>query len=410
VSDPLELVAAVNPVRGPLTLDDGVRGRITAAVVGADPGPVPRRRLRLPVVPRVVAVALVMVAAGSAAAEIGVLVGKPSPPPVGTGYSYSMNITPDLRAGSVGWCVADITVVSRASAERSSCSPAPTPARPVVLVGGTNVVHRSGAIRTVTSTAVFITTASVAAVRVSNALTVRVTPRGYPQLPRAYGMAVALGHVAARRGGTQSGPVAAFPQADRAVGLNSAGEQIGAPTNGALGGSARDAPVGWSAHGHDLNSPPAARCEVSLPGASEMFGAVLQKIDAFADEANGAVLSCAYAVLSYRGTRAVIALLLDARRPGRTPPLIAGAPSEPDYLGAFIAPSYRIPPAVLGGRFRSAVALVFRRLPHALLVLEPEGPLGIGSSSTSWSQAGALLDRVRACVHLQGALCPAPKS
>jgi hypothetical protein len=414
VSDPLELVAGANPVRGPLVLDAVVRARIERDVLAADSVRA-RPRVRVPVVPRVVAIALAVVAAGSAAAALGVLVGKPSAPASGTfpgrvtaSAAYAVNVRPNVQGGSVGWCITDITFFSGGGGGGggSGCSPAPNAARPVVALGGSDLVQGTRTSTTLTATTVFITTAAVAAVRISPSLT--VLTRTDRQLPSGYRLAIALEHRVTHGRRPQS-LLEAFGQGDHAVGLDRDGRRIGPEAGSPLSGRVHAPSQWWSANGYGLRSPSAGRCEVSLPGATPRFGSVLRALRTFPHDVAGTFLSCGYAYESYRGTSIIVALLLDARRPGRDPHLLPDALPLAGHPGVYVQPAVQLPRGGAGRAHGLTPApLVFRRLPGAVLLLEPDRPLGLGGSSAA--QAAALIDRVRACVHLHGPLCPTPRS
>jgi hypothetical protein len=411
VSDPLELVAVVNPVRGSLALDPVIRARIETAVLSVDPGP--RRRLRVPLVPRVVAVALVVLAAGSAAAAIGVLAGQPSAPPSGTfpgravpSAAYSLNITPDVQGGSAGWCLTDITFFSRGGGGDTGCEPAPTNAHPVVALGGTDLVTGTRSRSTVTGATVFITTAAVAAVRLSSRLT--VLTRRDRQLPHDYRVAIALVHRTVHRERPQSVLEGVYGEGGHAVGLDNDGKQIGPQAGSPLGGRVRLSGGWWSQHGDGLRSPPAARCEVSLPGLTARWGTVLRRIVAFPKEQRGTYLSCGYAYLSRGASRLDVAVLLDARRPGVKPRPLPGALPVAGHPGVYVQPTIQAPSRLSRTRVLTPAPVLFRRLPGALLVLLPHSSLGRGGLHAA--RAVVLLDRVRVCLHLHGPLCPAPRS
>jgi hypothetical protein len=408
VSDPLELVAAVNPVRGSLALEPAVRARIETAVLRADHGPAPRR-LRLP---RVAVIAMAVVAAGSAAAALGVLAAQPSAPPSGTfpgrvvsSNGYSLNITPNVQAGSVGWCVTLITFYVHGGGGGTGCSPAPTSARPLVALGGTGTLHGHGATTTFVGTTAFITTAAVAAVRVSPKLT--ILTRGDRQLPRAYRVAIVLTRrvVAARR--SQSVVARVDNQLQAAVALDRAGTQIGPPAGSQLSGRPHAPSIKWGGGPGTSKTAPAAKCEISLPGSRAMFGHVIRALRGFPQAQAGTFLSCASATLSYHGGNVLAAVLLDARRPGATPKLPRDAVPLAGHPGIYVASAVKPPRKARREVSFSPAPIYFRRVPGALVVLEAGNPLQITAAAFG-PYSGALLARVRACVHLRGALCRAP--
>lgn len=94
--------------------------------------------------PRAFAAGLATVAvAGSATAAVITRLAEPSAPLAGplpatqNARGYAVSITPDLRAGQVGWCTSTVfTVGGRPSVAEMGCGPAATKGSPFVSAGG----------------------------------------------------------------------------------------------------------------------------------------------------------------------------------------------------------------------------------------------------------------------------------
>ena len=218
MSDPFELVRAANPVPSPTAFPADARARITTAIVAhtrdEHAGGIVsalRRAARL----RFFALAAgVMVVAGGTTAAIAVLSGQPSAPPSGaftvpTGATqrgvsgapthYSITATPDLNGGAVGWCLQDHFYFGQGRySGGGGCGHIQLADTAIVGVNagsGSSLIgpleRRSRRLHYSSySDLVYMTTARVAAVRVSPTLTIRT--RADPQLPDGYRIAVAI--------------------------------------------------------------------------------------------------------------------------------------------------------------------------------------------------------------------------
>jgi hypothetical protein len=370
-----------------------------------------RLRLRHPRT-LVAAVACFVIGGPALAVALGVLNGQPSAPTSGrfttpnadssvAALGYQITVTPNLQAGAVGWCVSDRTFAERGGGGSRGCAPAPSPSSPVVIAGGSDFTsHRPGLTATTTST-VYLTTARVAAVRVSRSLA--VLTRSDAQIPPAYRIAI-LVHQTITHGRPQR-PITVHVTA---VALDRAGNQIGSPASNAPSAVPHEASTFWT-RGEPtgpsteplLRMPPPAACEIdtsALQGATPFFGSVVAHVRGFSTLAGDSYVSCADTHFAYRGLAVVAAILLDAQDPGEAPALLPAATpvaQHPQtYTQPLVTPSSNSHPA----RSPSAI-ITARRLGNAWLIVQADGTL---------PQRLAILDRLSTCVRLNGPKCPTP--
>lgn len=409
MSDVLDQVRAANPVRQPCGLAPEVQQRIVAATVSSDRDAMPARmrlvrvfagktRLRVFLVG-----AAAVCAAGGTALAIG-LSGQQSAPPSGSLSSpswaalaaakgYAVNVTPDPRAGQVGWCVATFVYQQAGGAGGNyGCGYAPVLGEPIVINAPGGGASRIGDVRTSWVDDVFVTTAQVAAVRVSPRLTIR-TLRDR-QLPDQYRIAIyvqqTVGHKPPGLPQLQPGAVA----------LNSKGEvmaQIASPNE-----QPHDASIFWPA-GH-VRAAPAAACEIYTGSLHGAFGGVVKHIRPISNLADRAFLSCAETNLTDPQDRgAAAAILLDAQHPDRSAPApLPDAKPVPGHQGTFNEPAIKPPSTVRASPFpfnTPALAITGRRIGNAWLIVQSAGTI---------QQRLAVLDQLSTCIHLNGPACAAP--
>lgn len=262
---------------------------------------------------------------------------------------YAVTMRPDLRVGEVGWCT---TLSVRASTRFDSsggvgCGPAATDAYPIIAAGTSTVAQGTMTYAIVDQ--------RVAALRPGDGR--RVAPRPGPDVPNGWKAIVLLpdgsrGGAAPLRpapavqddayAGTDGGPVAVGPRADRHV-----RPQASRSTDGP---APADGPCRIVVGGRST-----VRASRTLLTAPEPRPAV-----------NGrAFLSCSASLVRRPDGHVTVTVLLDAERPGAVPPAelpgfrpLEGAPgivaTAPGTIGE--------PPAYA------------RRLPDGWLVVEPGDP------------------------------------
>ena len=406
MTDPFDLVRLANPVPRPSPFDAETRERMMASVLAQEPCEVQRsrwisralwraRRGRLFVV-----VAGTLLIGGGVAAALGVLNGQPSGPPSGNFSSpsadagaaatgYTVSVTPNLQGGGVGWCVSTRVYYKVGSTGGLGCGYAPLPDRPIVAVSGGVSSSRDGDIYTSTPNLVFVTTAQVAAVRLSPTLTVFTRPD--PQLPDNYRVAIDFHQTISDK------PInAALGGPAGAVALNHTGQQIGRPA--ASSGQPRDAAMFWPQA--QLPKPPAGACEIDTGGLPRAFGWVVQHIHGFPNLTGKTFLSCASTQLADRHDRgAVAAILLDAQDPGSRPAPLPDARLVPGHPQTYNELAIRPPPNTHSLRV-SNLSITGRRIGDAWLVVQSGGTL---------AQRLAILDRLGACVRITGRPCQSPR-
>jgi hypothetical protein len=423
MSDLIELVRAANPVPRPEPFDADVRQRMKASILAdhlAGAGDGARRGFgralhRIPRLRLFIIVGGVLVAGGTAAA-LGVLGGQPSAPPTGTlpgsrvdanaATGYSISVTPNLDAGSVGWCLSDRTYFKQGGAGSLGCAHAPLPGRPIVALGGSENVskNRSGVTSTTTSL-VYLTTSQAAAVRVSPTLT--ILTRADAQLPAGYRLAIDIHQTITH--GRAKPPV--FPSGQKAVALNAAGQPFGLPPTTFPFVPPHDRSVFWQpgrtkgvGPQPKLHKPPVGACEIdtgNLAGVKLFFGWVVEHVHGFPDLAGKSYLSCANTQFGYGGEGVIAAILLDAQHPGTAPEPLPDAKPVPGHPQTYNEPAIPAPAGTTGARLGNPAinpAITARRVGDAWLVVQATGTL---------AQRLAVLDRLGACVQLSGAACPA---
>jgi hypothetical protein len=463
MSDPLDLLRAANPVAEPRAFAIATRRRMIDAIVTHQPTSeggwvagllrrLSRRRLYVIVVAAVLA-------AGCTAGAVAVLRGEQSAPLSGAlpgppGGKYSFSVIPSLGAGTVGWCIGEETQTPpptlrelaskltsdlqgiRANDEaklrqghlslarrrqltryvetaipnarrplpparyRSSpllrefarladglgegtgvCGEAAMRGRPIIdamTAGGSG--HQVG---------LYLTAPDVAAVRISPAVTVLTAANS--QLPDGYRYAV----VVEPKG--RSGPVAGSGPWPVAA-LNRNGRVIPArlvlPSEG-------ETTVSWQAQRGRLavgpparsTMPPPAACEIDprgLAGAKLYYGAVVVHVHGEPQLEGDPYVSCAYMQLYYRGYTVQAAVLLDARHPGQLPALV------PDSVAV------RSQPNTVNEPQRSVQQpITARRIGDAWLAVETLSHQG----SSTLTERLTVLNKLTACIRLQGTLC-----
>jgi hypothetical protein len=406
MTDPLDLVRQANPVPRPSALDAEVRQRVMAAILAQAPVEVRHRhrgsrvrwrsgRGRLFVI-----VGSALLIAGGTAAALGVLNGQPSGPPSGklsspaadagaAATGYTVSVTPNLQGGGVGWCVATRVYYEEGSTGGLGCGYAPLPHRPIVALGGGVSGSRDGNIYTSTPSLVFVTTAQVAAVRLSPTLTILTRPD--PQLPDHYRVAIDFHQTISHK------PInPALGQPAAAVALNHAGQQIGRPA--AASGQPRDTAIFWPRA--QVRKPPAGACEIDTGALRGASGWVVQQVRGFPQLTGKTYLSCASTQLADshdRGT--VAAILLDAQHPGSRPTPLPDAAPVPGHPQTFNEPAVQ-PPASTHSLRISNVSITGRRIGDTWLVVQSGGTL---------AQRLAVLDSLGVCVRLTGRPCQPPR-
>jgi hypothetical protein len=329
---------------------------------------------------------------------------------VGQPLHYHVTAVPDLNGGAVGWCLSDTEQVATGYETGSSCGDVQLLDHPIVAVdagSGASLVNRPPARRLRVGTTLtyisyaelaYVTTAAVAAVRVTPSLTIRTRPDA--QLPNGYRIAVWIrAHVVYRnvsrhRRGTHGSPLTStLPNPSAAVALDSSGHAIGLP--GAPFARLHDAAPFWQAQRTSgtqpsLHSPPAGACEINTSGLRHtqlFFGSVVQHVAGFPELAGRTFLSCAETQFG-AGLGVDAAVLLDAQHPGTRPEPIAGATAvRPGIVN--------LPTSTLG----QPKALTARRVGDAWLAIEAGGTL---------DQRIHILDRLHVCIHLGPVPCPSP--
>jgi len=423
-SDPFELVRAANPVPSPTAFPADVRARITTAIVthtrcehGGGIVSALRRAARL----RIFALAAgVMVVAGGTTAAIAVLSGQPSAPPSGTftvptgatqrgvpgaPTHYSITATPDLNGGAVGWCLQDHFYFAQGRySGGGGCGHIQLADTAIVGVNagsGSSLIgpldRRSSVLHYASySDLVYMTTARVAAVRVSPTLTIRT--RADPQLPDGYRIAVAIHEsITSVLAGQRPQRRSSSPNPFAVVPLDGAGRPI--PSHLAPFPPPREPGAFWQAQPTSgvgpqptLHRPPAGACEIdtsALRGIELFFGSVVQHIRGVPQLTGRTYLSCAETQFGYRnGVDA--AILLDAQHPGSAPAPIPNAAPVPGHPGIVDEPASDI---------GTGKALTARRVGNAWLVIETGGTVAYRVN---------VLGHLAACVHLHGALCAPP--
>jgi hypothetical protein len=419
MSDWLDLVRAANPVPRPQPFGADVRQRMKASILAHDPGsesaltPFARVARKVPRLRLFVAVGGLLLVAGGTAAALGVLGGQPSAPPTGTftgttgsggaaATGYSVSVTPNLDAGSIGWCLSDRVYFEQGSAGGLGCAHAPLPGRPIVALGGGYSGSRRGDVTATTTSLVYLTTSLVAAVRVSPTLT--ILTRADAQLPRGYRIAIDI-HQTITHGHS---PPPDFARGRAAVALNTAGQRIGLPATTYPFVPPHDASVFWQPGRTNgmgpqpkVHKPPAGACEVdtsNLVGVNLFFGWVVEHVHGFPDLAGKSYLSCANTQFGYGGEGVIAAILLDAQHPGTAPQPLPDAKPVPGHPQTFNEPAIATPVGTTRPRAGNT-AITARRVGDAWLVVQASGTL---------AQRLTVLDRLGACVHLSGAACPAP--
>lgn len=284
------------------------------------------------------------------------------------GITYSVAVTPPLKAGAVGWCLSLIEHYPPADGGGgggAGCGG--------TRLGAPFVASQIGGFGTQSESFVdyvYVTTAQVAAVRVSPTLTLRT--RDDPRLPA--GDRIAIGVVRADNAVTQA-PVA----------LTSAGESIAAHP---LRTVPSEPAVFWA---HTAAPPAACELEIrDMPAATPTFGDVAPRVRAFPQLAAGTLLSCASMSFTIHRETVNAAILLDARHPGIAPGPLPGTTGVAHQSETVNEPA------------RSTaidLALTARRVGNAWLLIEANGSL---------ASRLRILDHLAICVRTSGAPCPRP--
>ncbi len=409
MSDVLDEVRAANPVRQPVELTPTVQQRILAATYSTNRGPMGvrgriaqalARKARLRVL---IAGAAMVCAAGGTALGLGLSAQRSAPPtgpltsPSWAAYAanrYAVSVTPDPRAGQVGWCVATSVYNRHGGASGTfGCGYAPVVGHPIVInaegAGGT----RLGDVYTSTTTDVLVTTSQVAAVRIGSRLTIR-TIRD-PQLPDDYRVAIHIQQTVGHK------PLRSPPLEPTAVALNDKGQVI---ANAAQANQTpHDTSQFWPA-GH-VRTAPAARCEIYAGSLHGAFGGVVEHIHGITDLAERTFLSCAETNLTDLQDRgALAAILLDAQHPGTTaPPPLPNSKPVPGHPGFFNEPAIEPPPIAQAnphfGLTSLTSAITGRRIGNTWLIVQSPGTI---------QQRLAVLRQLTTCIHQSGALCAVP--
>lgn len=228
----------------------------------------------------------------------------------------------------------------------------------------------------------------MAAVRISPTLT--ILTRADPQLPDGYRFAVVV--EPKRRSGPVAGsgpwPVAALSRSGHVIPARFVPAE-------------RETAVPWQRHhGRSTlgqrarrSTPPPGACEIDPRGLSRAtlyYGSVVVHVHPSGRLEGDPYLSCAYMQLYYRGYTVQIAVLLDARDPGRVPALLPGSAA------------LRSQPGTVNDPARSGQQpITARRIGNAWLVVESINRKG----SSSLSERLAVLDRLTACVRPHGTPC-----
>ena len=329
-------------------------------------------------------IAAVAIAATAAPVAIGLLASRGADRPVvarrtvprasgsavkgGAGITYTVGVTPPLKAGVVGWCLAftehDPPVDGGGGSGGSGCGG--------TRLGAPFVASQIGGFGTQSESFVnyvYVTTAQVAAVRISPKLTIHT--RSDPRLPD--GDRIAVG-VAPGNNAVKQAPVA----------LTRAGAVIPAHP---LPTVPSEPALFW----HKA-APPAA-CELDtakIPGARPTFGEVVPRLRAFPQVAPGTLLSCASMSFTIHRETINAAILLNAQHPGTPPGSLPGTASVA-----------RQPETVNEPASRTGInlALTGRRIGSAWLMIETSGTL---------ANRLTILNNLTTCVQTSGRLCPSP--
>jgi hypothetical protein len=307
--------------------------------------------------------------------------------------NYDVGVYPDFVGGAAGWCVwVGYRQSSPVSAAELHAGPrGPSTGGGAVTYGcadGNPIVSAVAAqgkgtlngVTTITTAAILMTTPRVAAVRISQAVT--ILTRADSALPDGYRLALEVQQTSAK------GQLHRADQFRQPVALDANGHAIAVKSALIV---PFDAAVNWQQPAvgtreplpNEARRPPAGACEIDtsgVRGAQPLGGQVVQHVHGFPGLPGTAYLTCATVHFNYRGAPATAAVLLDARHPGAAPAPFPYATALSPSLENVDQPD------------ASFATFTARRVgPAAWLIVQASGSL-----------AGrlAILDRLHACVSL----------
>lgn len=289
-----------------------------------------RARRRVPWLrrrPLLLAAALV-VASGSAAAAVVSLTSEdsaplagtvPPPSPTAVPRTYRIELMPDLRAGSIGWC-SSVTLRSRGwrpIGASSGCGPA-APAGAAQIAGGVTTVNTKNVLLFA------VVDARVAAIRLHNGRT--IAARGDRTLP--YGWKAAVAFLATDQGRIDPGDL------DWTLQDANGAEISRAPNDRA--GTKQAGTASLPARTVDARRPPHVRYAIrarGLPGLRAAAAQIAAGAPAHTPDVNGrAFLTRATTVYYLHGRRYRAAVLVDARDGRRAAADLPGATPRAEGL------------------------------------------------------------------------------
>ncbi len=274
----------------------------------------------------IAASAAVFAIAASAAAAIVVTTRRSAPlsgslPHQLLGSRYTLAVTPDLRTGHAGWCVAllDIGISAAVLPNPGTCvSPG---YEPLIARGGIETLSPTTA--AVNGSLLYaIVNEQVATLEAPNG--VRIVPISSPSLPRGWRAVVTIT--------TRTSANARSPALAGLVPLNAAGHDLATRINKS---------VAFSSRAVDPRHPPATGCRIS---ARNMGGVRLMTAEALSEPlvkrplGPAGLLSCYSLTFSFRGQAATATLLVDSQHPGRRPVPLPGTRPVPGRSGLHVEP------------------------------------------------------------------------
>lgn len=233
------------------------------------------------------------------------------------GSRYALKVTPDLRAGHAGWCVALLDI-------QTATSVLPNPATCVTPRGGPLIAR--GAIATISPTTAKVDGWLLYAI-VSRAVAALKEPDGSRLLPissRSLPPDLRAAVTIATNPTTDHSTVAALTP------LAADGRRLP---------SAAGTPIALRVRKVDPGRPPATGCRIAarterdirLKAAYTISGPLPRSLPV----ASG-LLSCYSLLVDYRGEAATAALLVNAQKPRRRPAALPGARPLPGHEGILI--------------------------------------------------------------------------